>query len=62
MHCGCIESAAGFLAGVAISALAWHVLSPVSWSEGLSIAAIFTMALTVGAKMLGQRRARTSTL
>jgi len=58
MRCGCIEASAGLLAGLAGSALAWHVVAPQSWAEGLALATTFTLALTVGAGRVGRRRER----
>jgi hypothetical protein len=58
MRCGCIEASAGFLAGLAVSAIAWQFVTPSSWVVGLVVAATLTLTLTAGAGWLGRSRAR----
>jgi hypothetical protein len=57
-RCGCIEASAGFLTGLAASALAWQFVAPSSWAVGLAVAATFTLTVTAGAGWLGRSRAR----
>ena len=47
--CGCVEASAGFLAGLAVSALGWNFLTPVLWADGIARATALTLTLTAGA-------------